>query len=326
MIFRDHDQQDMGPIFRLTRRLCASIAIPILILAMVGDGRSQERQGSKTLDTPLKIETRIVNLVVTVSDKKGKPVLGLVKENFCVKDNKVAQDVSFFSDADTPVSVLLLFDISGSMSGTKISRAAEALDRFYKSSHDKDEYMAMTFNEKVEVSQFRGQDHSNIISWLKSRNPTGNTALYDAMTAGVRSMRSSLHPKKVMIVISDGEDNNSITTFREVRDLLRETDILVYAIVIGGNRAGKTAHVGRARLEELSKLTGGWASFPGSTAEMDQDFDKLALELRHQYSIAYSPVDFVPDGKWRDTRVEIVGQEKMRVRTRRGYFASSVVR
>lgn len=275
----------------------------------------------------LRIETTLVTLSVSVTDKSGKPVLGLRKDNFRIKENGVLQEISFFSDSETPASILFLFDVSGSMSGTKIIDAGNALHSFYKTSHPDDEYLGLAFNDEVRSAPVDGRDFGKIQAWLKSYKPDGNTALFDGVARAIKRIRRSIYPKRVIVVISDGDDNNSKIAFNDLRELVKESEAIVYAVSISRKTGGKFSKLGEARLEELAKLSGGWAVASDSDIQMDETFERLALEIRHRYSFAYSPRDWNGDGKWRNLKLELnapPSKTKMRIRTRRGYFATAV--
>jgi len=135
------------------------------------------------------------------------------------------------------------------------------------------------------------------------------------------------HEKKALLIISDGQDNSSRYNFNEVRRLIKESDVVTYAVGILGNSDSSSllGMQGQAFLDELSSVSGGKSFYPTSAVEMDEMFERIALELRHQYSIGYTPTDFKPDGKWRKVRVKVKpprGMPRLTVRSREGYYAS----
>lgn len=272
------------------------------------------------------INTDLVTLTVTVTDTHGRYVTGLDKRHFTVFDEKEPQDIVFFSDDDAPASVGVIFDVSGSMSGDKIQRARQALARFIETSHERDEYFLIGFNSRAQLLLDRTRDSSAVLSKLTFVETKGNTALYDACYLGVEKLARSTYPKRAILLISDGQDNNSRYTFNELRRLLKESDVIIYAIgIIGSNDAGSSLGMqGQAILDELASVSGGRAFFPQTTAEMNEIFERIALELRHQYSIGYRPKDFVPDGRWRRIKVKVNpprGLPRLYVRSREGYYA-----
>ncbi|HJS51686.1 MAG TPA: VWA domain-containing protein [Pyrinomonadaceae bacterium] len=275
---------------------------------------------------PIPVRTDLVTLTLTVTDLYGRYVSGLSKNAFTIMDNNKEQEVTFFSDSDAPVSVGILFDVSGSMSGDKIRKARTALERFVNLSHPSDEYFLIAFNDKAELLLDRTRDGDAVLKQLTFVKPARNTALYDAVYLGLERVTRGAHQKRALIVISDGQDNSSRYNFGEVRRLMRESDVVTYAVgILDRGDAGQLGMQGQAFLDELSSVSGGKSFYPTSAVEMDEMFERIALELRHQYSIGYTPTDFKPDGKWRKVRVKVKsprGMQRLTVRSREGYYAS----
>lgn len=278
-------------------------------------------------NSPVRIKTDLVTLTLTVTDQYGRYVTGLSKNAFTVTDNDREQDIVFFSDSDAPISIGILFDVSGSMSGTKIRRARTALERFIRTSHPNDEYFLIAFNSRAQLLTDRTRDGDAVLRKLTLIQPRSNTALYDAVYLGIERVTRGSHQKRALLIISDGQDNASRYNFNEVRRLMREADVITYAVGII-DRADAMSGLGmqgQAFLEELTSVTGGKAFFPGTDVEMDEIFERIALELRHQYSIGYIPTDFQPDGKWRKVKVRVKpprGLPRLSVRSREGYYAT----
>lgn len=268
----------------------------------------------------------LVTLTVTVTDSYGRYVSGLDKKAFKVYDDKEEQQIEFFSDDDAPVSVGIIFDVSGSMGGDKIRKAREALSRFIQTSHDNDEYFLIAFNSRAQLLLDKTRDGDAVLNKLTFVDTKGNTALYDACYLGVEKVTRGAHQKRALLLISDGQDNNSRYTFNNVRRLLKESDVVVYSIgILGGNDPGSSLGMeGQSILDELSAVSGGKAFFPNTSAEMDELFERIALELRHQYSIGYTPKDFKPDGRWHKLKVKVTpprGLPHLFARSRDGYYA-----
>ena len=270
--------------------------------------------------------TDLITFTVTVTDIYGRFVSGLTKSAFTISDNKVDQEITFFSDDDSPVSVGILFDVSGSMSGDKVHRARDALAHFIQTSHDRDEYFLIGFNSRAQLLMDRTRDGQAVLDKLTFVQTKNNTALYDACYLGVERVQRGTHPKRALLLISDGQDNNSRYTFNELRRVLKESDVVLYAVgILGGSDVGSALGMeGQGILDELSGVSGGKAFYPRSGAEMDDIFEQIALELRHQYSIGYRPGNFVSDGKWHRVKVKVNpprGLPRLFVRTREGYYA-----
>ncbi|HEX6126463.1 MAG TPA: VWA domain-containing protein [Pyrinomonadaceae bacterium] len=276
---------------------------------------------------PVKIKTDLVTFTLTVTDLYGRYVSGLTKNAFTVIDSNEEQEITFFSDADAPVSVGVLFDVSGSMSGEKIQKARKALSRFINSSHPSDEYFLIAFNSRAQLLLDRTRDGDAVLQKLTLVNPRQNTALYDAVYLGIERVTRGSHQKRALLIISDGQDNSSRYNFGEVRRLMKESDVVTYAVGIldAGDASSADGMQGQAFLDELTSVTGGKSFYPASDIEMDEIFERIALELRHQYSVGYTPKDFQPDGKWRKVKVRVKpprGLPRLTVRSREGYYAT----
>ncbi len=276
---------------------------------------------------PVKVKTDLVTLTLTVTDLYGRYVMGLNKDAFTVVDSNKEQEITFFSDTDAPVSLGVLFDVSGSMSGEKIQKARKALSRFISTSHPSDEYFLIAFNSRAQLLLDRTRDGDAVLQKLTLVNPRQNTALYDAVYLGIERVTRGSHQKRALLIISDGQDNASRYNFGEVRRLMKESDVITYAVGIidAGDAASQIGMQGQAFLDELTSVSGGKSFYPASDIEMDEIFDRISIELRHQYSIGYSPKDFQPDGKWRKVKVKVKpprGLPRLTVRSREGYFAT----
>lgn len=286
---------------------------------------AQQKLGNE-LDGPVIINTDLITLTVTVTDTYGRYVSGLGKGAFTVLDEKQPQEITFFSDDDSPVSVGVLFDVSGSMSGEKVKRARDALAKFIQTSHNSDEYFLIGFNSRAQLLLDKTRDGDAVLDKLMFVQTKNNTALYDACYLGVEKVQRGTHPKRALLLISDGQDNNSRYTFNELKRLLKESDVVLYGIgILGGGDAGSPLGMeGQSILDELANVSGGKAFFPRSAPEMDDIFEQIALELRHQYSIGYKPADFSNNGKWRKVKVKVTpprGLPRLFVRSKEGYYA-----
>jgi len=290
-----------------------------------GSPTPQQKLGNE-LDGPVIVNTDLITLTVTVTDTYGRYVSGLSQKAFTILDEKKPQEITFFSDDDSPVSVGVIFDVSGSMSGEKIKNAREALSKFIQTSHNSDEYFLIAFNARAQLLLDKTRDGNAVLDKLTFVQTKNNTALYDACYLGVEKVQRGLHPKRALLLISDGQDNNSRYTFNELRRLLKESDVVLYAVGIlsGGDAGSDLGMAGQGILDELANVSGGKAFFPRSAVEMDDIFEQIALELRHQYSIGYKPSDFSNDGKWRKIKVKVTpprGLPRLFVRSKEGYYA-----
>lgn len=275
----------------------------------------------------LVVDTNLVTVAVTVTDKDGRHIDGLKKDAFTVYDEGRRQEITFFSDADAPASISIVLDTSESMSGDKFGRAREALARFIETSHSGDEYSLISFSERVRLLLDLTHDGDAVLDKFKNVEPKGETALYDAAYLGVEKAGRGTHAKRAILVISDGIDNCSRYTFEELRRLLQESDVVFYAGGILGS-PGAESRAGRRTLQELASVSGGKAFFPWDASEMYEAFERIALELRNQYEVGFRPTHLLLpcDNQWHRVKVSVSepGQQRSRrlhVRSREGYYA-----
>ena len=209
---------------------------------------------------------------------------------------------------------------------TRSGAAREALARFIQTSHNSDEYFLIAFNQRAQLLLDKSRDGNAVLDKLTFVQTHGQTALYDACYLGVEKVQRGTHPKRALLVITDGQDNNSRYTFSELRKVLKESDVVLYGVgILSGSDAGSSLGMdGQGILDEMANVSGGKAFFPRSSAEMDDIFEQIALELRHQYSIGYKPPNFVSDGKWRRIKVKVTpprGLPRLFVRSKEGYYS-----
>ena len=301
-------------------------------------------------DQTLIVNTDLVSLTVTVTDRDGRYVAGLDKSAFAVYDDKVQQEITFFSDEDAPISVGIVFDTSASMSGEKIVRARDAVARFIETSHAGDEYFLIAFDSRARLLLDRTHDSAAILNKVTFVQPGGQTALYDAAYLGVEKLLRGMHERRALIIISDGEDNSSRYSLKELVRQVKESGVLVYTVGIldplvsadtsetherwmqrsrtqGFSPVESASHqYDRMTLEELSIPSGGRAFLAHNATEITDGFEQIALELRHQYSIGYRPANFNSDGKWHRIKIKVnppAGFPHLILRTREGYYAVS---
>jgi Ca-activated chloride channel homolog len=302
----------------------------LVIFTLAGAALSQTPQPTATPEVDprnITVKTDLITLTLTVTDMYGRYVSGLTKNAFTVSDNGKEQEITFFSDSDSPASVGILFDVSGSMSGEKIAKARNALSKFINTSHPSDEYFLIAFNKRAQLLLDRSRDGDAVLQKLTLVQPKNNTALYDAVYLGLERVSRGSHQKKALLIISDGQDNASRYNFGEVKRLMKESDIVTYAVGIlgGSDQSSSLGMMGQSFLDELTSVTGGRSFYPSGDAEMDEIFERIALELRHQYSVGYSPPNFTPDGKWHKVKVKVKpprGLPRLSVRSREGYYAT----
>jgi Ca-activated chloride channel homolog len=293
---------------------------------------STEKKGD---DYKLKVDVGLVVLHATVLDKKGHIVDGLHADNFKVFEDGVPQKLSVFSHADIPVTMGIVIDDSGSMRDKRASVNAAALT-FVKTSNPQDQVFVVNFND-VQYLDTPG-DFASSIEDLKAAlgkiDSRGGTALYDAVLASIDHLKLGNRDKKVILVVTDGEDNAIRYPFEELLRTAQKSNAVIYAVgLLGEEEPGglfKMGHGSRRAakiLEKLAESTGGKAFFPKSLGQVEETCVQIAHDIRNQYTLAYYPSNTQKDGSFRAVRVDATlsdGHTKLAVRTRPGYYAPKV--
>lgn len=272
---------------------------------------------------PVIVNTDLVSITVAVTDRGGRHFNGLDKDAFSLYDDNVLQEISFFSDADTPISFAIIFDTSGSMSGDKIMRASEALAGFVETTHREDEYFLISFSDRARLLLDGTGDADAVLNKFTYAQPHGETALYDATYLGIEKVTGGTRARRAVLLITDGNDTCSRYTFKELRRSLQEADAILYAVGILGTSRFE-ARVGRRALKELASVSGGQAFFPNDAAALNEAFERIALDLRSQYSIGYRPTDLTRKVKWHRLKINVTSlnrPQRLLVRNREGFYA-----
>jgi Ca-activated chloride channel family protein len=275
-------------------------------------------------------------LNVTVTNEKGVLSRGLNLESFAVTVDKQPQKILSFSDQEVPASIGILIDDSGSQyvapsDGLSLSaRLRPALERFFKVSNPANEYFVVTFNSKVQLVQDWTADLQAVLQTLNSLNFKKQTSLYDAMTLALDKVKTGRNAKHILILISDGGDNNSKEGFKEVRDKLKASDVALYCIGVNlrENPPGSVSDWNPAedveKLNELSAASGGRAFFTKNVSEpmaSNQIFELIALELRAHYQLVIAPDQPGAKPKFRKIKIEAKqGTDRLIARTRLWYY------
>jgi len=275
---------------------------------------------------PYKVDVNLVLVPVTITDPMNRLVTGLDRENFNLFEGRDQQEIKTFSSEDAPISLGVIFDMSGSMS-SKIERAREAVIEFFKTANPQDEFFMITFADKPEeISDFTSSV-DDIQGKLIYTIPKGRTALLDAIYLGITKMRQAKYPKKALLIISDGGDNHSRYTEGEIRSMVKEADVLIYAIGIYDHYfPTEEERLGPALLSDVTELTGGRAFTIDNPNDLADVSTKIGIELRNQYVLGYRPKNPVHDGKWRKIKVKLIppkGLPPLRVYAKTGYYAPS---
>jgi Ca-activated chloride channel family protein len=257
---------------------------------------------------------------VSVTDPLNRYVVGLEKGNFKVFEEKVEQNLIHFVQQAAPISVGILFDVSGSMkANNNINSAKNAIVRFLRSANSEDEFFLVTFNQMPKLVTGFTNESAAIQNEISFKNPGGRTAIYDAVYMGLEQMKKAKNEKKALILITDGEDNSSRYSTAEVREFAKESDVQIYGI----GEAGQLGY-GKGEIQNIVAMTGGRAFFPDSFNELDYYIDLIHSELRNQYVLGYVPNNKTHDGKWRRIHVKLEppsGLPRLIVRAKEGYYA-----
>lgn len=279
-----------------------------------------------THTTPIKVDVNLVLVSVSIVDPLNRQVIGLDKENFQVFEGKERQEIRHFSSEDAPISLGAIFDVSGSMA-SKIERAREAVVEFFKTANPQDEFFMIAFADKPEEVTDFTQSVEDIEGRLVYTVPKGRTALLDAIYLGLSKMRRAKYRKKALLIISDGGDNHSRYTESEIKSLVKESDVQIYAIGIYDHYfPTDEERLGPQLLSEITELTGGRAFSIDNPNDLPDVATKIGVELRNQYVLGYRPANPAHDGKWHKIQVKLVppkGLPPLRVYAKTGYYASS---
>lgn len=300
------------------------LAIGILFLfGIIGYAKSAQTPRPQS---SLKVSLDVVLVPVNVTDSHNRPVEGLHAENFQIWEDKIEQKIEYVSADDTPLSVGLVFDVSGSMRNV-LNVARSAASTFLKTGNSEDDYFLVEFSDRPHIAQQFTRDANRLTNDLIFHGAEGFTAFFDALYLALENVRFGDHPRKALLMITDGGDNHSRYTLDDIKGMLKESDAQLYAIGVGLQPYPKRREPGRELLQELAELTGGRAVFPSSSEELGEICAEISLELKSQYVLGYVPLNTATDGKWRKLRVKVnppVGMTRLEVRTKTGYYATKM--
>jgi len=268
----------------------------------------------------IRVDTNLVLVPVTVLDPLARMVTGLEAENFQVLEDGVPQKLISFGSEDSPLSIGIVLDTSGSM-GNKLAVSRQAVAEFFRSANPEDEAFLVEFNDRPELSVPFTHSLGNIEDHILGARSRGMTALLDGITLSVAGMKKATHPRKALILLSDGGDNHSRYTENEVKNRVKESDVQIYSIGIFGG--GDRINDDPALLERLAELTGG-RFFDVGLRDLVDVAAKIGIELRNTYLLGYSPTNASRDGKYRKIVVKVLpprGLPKLTAAWRKGYFA-----
>ena len=327
--------------FGLVRPSCFAILFFPLVLTVtvwaqtsIDDVHVGMRTRGITLATPetargvhlIRSSVDLVTVPVTITDAFNRPVVGLDQGNFQVFENKKLQEIRHFSTDDAPVSIGIILDTSGSMAN-KLDRARDAVRAFCEVSNPQDEFFMITFSEAPHLASdftYRPEELENGLLTVQSR---GRTALLDAIYMGLHKMRQARYPRRALLVLSDGGDNHSRYSERDVKNAAREADVLMYAVGIFDTYFNTEEEMlGPGLLRSMTNLTGGQAFALSSFADLPSITRLIGNQLRYQYMLAYRPPTDTKDGKWHKISVRLRLPKSihalLHVNARPGYYAA----
>ena len=313
--------QRAGTVRPMMKRL---VSLGIVWLALVATAAGQQALAPAN-DQPARIsvDVDLVVLHATVTDRHGQLVTDLTENNFKVYEDGVPQQIRLFRHEDVPVAVGLVVDHSGSML-RKLSEVSAAARTFVHRSNPDDQMFVVNFNEKVSLGLPSAIPFSHNATELESailNAPAGGkTALYDAIATALEQVKASTLDKKVLIVISDGGDNASTHTLKQILDLAEHSTAIIYTIGIYDEEdPDRNPRV----LSRLARVTGGQVFFPDKLSAVVDICTRIARDIRNQYTIGYVPTNPLRNGGYRTVRVvaQAPGKGRLFVRTRPGYIA-----
>jgi len=277
--------------------------------------------------TQFKADSTLVLIPVSVTDPSNRFVLGLRPQDFQILEDGVEQKIVNLAGEDTPLSVGLLYDRSGSM-GDKRQTARQAMSQFLKTMNIPDEAFLVDFADQAEVAQAFTTHTDELDLKLAFLQPGGLTALLDAVHLGLHEMKSAKNPRKALLIISDGGDNHSQYTAKEIQGLVREADVQIYAMGVfepSLNLGLSNEEVSGPRLlAEIAEQTGGRAFSATDAGDLPSVAARIGIELRNQYVLAYQPSNHEKDGKYRRVEVRVNAQPglpPLKAHWRLGYYA-----
>jgi Ca-activated chloride channel homolog len=266
----------------------------------------------------------LVLVPVTITDEANRPVIGMHKTDFRVYEAGKPQEIRYFSSEDAPISLAVIVDVSSSMAD-KFERSREAVARFLSTANPQDEFVIITFADKPRALGELTQSVETVRSQMVYLAPKGNTALIDAIYLGISKLKQARNERRALLVISDGGDNHSRYSLRELETLAQEADVQIYAIGIYDYTFRTIEEqYGPALLNRITALTGG-RTVAADAVNLEIAAAQIGILLRNQYLIGYKPTNVPHDGKWHKIKIKVALPNKpsrLLLSARQGYYAS----
>ena len=319
--------------FIMARRNHVSVLLVCTLVAILDFARAQSvnlslaPRGNPDSSLSIRVNSNLVLIPVSVVDRNEKSVVGLEQNSFRLYDDKVEQIITHFSMEDGPISVVFLFDASASMAD-KMHEAREAVSVFLKTANPADEFVLIQFSDEVNLLVGFTKEVEEVQKHLTLIQPRGRTALLDAIDLSIHQLRHAHNIRKAVVIVSDGGDNCSRRTISEIKSLVRESDVLIYALGIFDpwdlRSQTHEEEAGPGLLREVAKQSGGQLFEIKDLSELPGVASKMGNTLRTQYVLGYTPAKPRMDGKYHKVNVKVVqlkGSSRLRASWRRGYYA-----
>src|ERR1700746_219444 len=280
---------------------------------------------TEKLGKKLKTETEMPLVNVTIPDPYGRLVTGLEQDAFRIFEDNTEQEIVRFSSEDVPISIGVIFDMSGSMTD-KIDKSRLAAVQFFRTANPQDKFFLVDINDRAELVSSFTASVEELQNRLMFTAAHGETALFDGIYLGLSQMKGTHNTKKALLIISDGGDNHSRYTLSDVRNFIKEADVQIFAIGLYDPNGGRTPEEagGPSLLSDLTAMTGGRTFVVNQIADLPDIASKISMELRNQYVVGYRPSDHAHDGRWRKIKVKLhppKGLPPLTVYSKTGYFA-----
>jgi len=273
-------------------------------------------------DPTFRADTRLVILPISVSDKSGKLITDIPQKAFKVYENGAEQPIKIFRREDVPISLGIIIDNSGSMREKRQKVETASLD-LVRASNPQDEVFIVNFNDDAWLDVPFTSDIKKMEEGIAKIDSRGGTAMRDAINLSMDYLRKEgKRQKKVLLVITDGNDNASSISLEKLVNRAQQEEVLIYSIGLLNEEERREARIAKRALDELTRESGGMAFYPKAPAEVDQITLQVAHEIRNQYTIGYSPTLQAMDGSFRQIKVTVSGSGHPIVRTRTGYYAT----
>jgi Ca-activated chloride channel homolog len=289
-------------------------------------GKDVAAKATSSAGSQIRVDVNMVLVPVTVTDPMNRLVTGLERENFQVMDDGVAQTIKSFATDDAPLTIGIVFDLSGSMS-SKFVRARKALSAFLRTCNPKDEFFVVGFNDRPAIIVDYTSEVDDVEARMVMLRPENRTALIDAMYLGVNHLKQAKYDRKALLVISDGGDNRSRYTQGELTRAVRESEVQVYSIGIFDMYAPtEEEQNGPILLRDISEATGGRLFKVLDVQDLADIAQRISEELRNEYVLGYTPTDRRRNGAWRKLKVRLIppaGLPPLEQHSREGYYAPS---